>query len=94
MSPLMRSFNADVDLSYIAACPAVAGLAAYFLSLDKLPPGSPDIHEKGSVAKNMKKFLEDNAYSRKKGPKALWNLQDSDVEAGSTSAGEPWCVHG
>ncbi|SCV52048.1 uncharacterized protein FFB14_12384 [Fusarium fujikuroi] len=51
--------------------PAVAGLAAYFLSLDSL---RPRLQVRGSVARNVKALIQEHHYERaKRGPKVAWN---------------------
>ncbi|KAJ3545794.1 hypothetical protein NM208_g2326 [Fusarium decemcellulare] len=51
--------------------PAVAGLAAYFLSLDAL---KPRLQVRGSVAKNVKALIQEHHYSRvSSGPEVAWN---------------------
>ncbi|KAI1012023.1 hypothetical protein LB503_004617 [Fusarium chuoi] len=51
--------------------PAVAGLAAYFLSLDSL---RPQLQVRGSVARNVKALIQEHHYARaKNGPKVAWN---------------------
>ncbi|KAI1041043.1 hypothetical protein LB505_005799 [Fusarium chuoi] len=51
--------------------PAVAGLAAYFLSLDSL---RPRLQVRGSVARNVKALIQEHHYARAKhGPKVAWN---------------------
>ncbi|KAF5637945.1 hypothetical protein F52700_4648 [Fusarium sp. NRRL 52700] len=53
--------------------PAVAGLAAYFLSLDSL---RPRLQVPGSVAKNVKALIQEHHYARVSGgPKVAWNAQ-------------------
>ncbi|ENH63599.1 Subtilisin-like protease 2 [Fusarium oxysporum f. sp. cubense race 1] len=51
--------------------PAVAGLAAYFLSLDSL---RPRLQVPGSVAMNVKALIQEHHYARVSGgPKVAWN---------------------
>ncbi|KAH7259122.1 peptidase S8/S53 domain-containing protein [Fusarium redolens] len=51
--------------------PAVAGLAAYFLSLDSL---RPRLQVRGSVARNVKALIQEHHYARVSGgPKVAWN---------------------
>ncbi|PNP77083.1 hypothetical protein FNYG_09696 [Fusarium nygamai] len=53
--------------------PAVAGLAAYFLSLDSL---RPRLQVPGSVARNVKALIQEHYYPRVSGgPKVAWNAQ-------------------
>ncbi|KAF5594965.1 hypothetical protein FPCIR_4589 [Fusarium pseudocircinatum] len=53
--------------------PAVAGLAAYFLSLDSL---RPRLQVPGSVARNVKALIQEHHYARVSGgPKVAWNAQ-------------------
>nr|RBQ83629.1 hypothetical protein FVER53263_12244 [Fusarium verticillioides] len=53
--------------------PAVAGLAAYFLSLDSL---RPRLQVPGSVARNVKALIQEHHYTRVSGgPKVAWNAQ-------------------
>ncbi|KAF4341971.1 serine ase 2 [Fusarium beomiforme] len=53
--------------------PAVAGLAAYFLSLDSL---RPRLQVRGSVARNVKSLIQEHHYARVSGgPKVAWNAQ-------------------
>ncbi|KAF9777135.1 hypothetical protein IL306_004590 [Fusarium sp. DS 682] len=53
--------------------PAVAGLAAYFLSLDSL---RPRLQVRGSVARNVKALIQEHHYARVSGgPKVAWNAQ-------------------
>ncbi|KAF4495121.1 Allergen Pen n 13 [Fusarium agapanthi] len=51
--------------------PAIAGLAAYFLSLDSL---RPRLQVPGSVARNVKALIQEHHYERVSGgPKVAWN---------------------
>jgi hypothetical protein len=65
----------------MTAAPAVAGLAAYFLSLDPSELGGVNLHQKGKVAKNVKDFIIAKAYERaNKGKKVIWNLLEGDLK--------------
>ena len=60
------------------AAPQVAGLAAYFMST------VPSLLVPGKVAQNVKNYIVSKAYSRKRGPLAIFN--DFDFRTGRTCA--------
>ncbi|KAF4440994.1 Serine ase 2 [Fusarium acutatum] len=63
------AYQADEGTSF--STPAVAGLAAYFLSLDSL---RPRLQVPGSVARNVKALIQEHHYARVSGgPKIAWN---------------------
>ena len=60
------------------AAPQVAGLAAYFMST------VPSLLVPGQVARNVKNYIVSRAYSRNRGPQAIFN--DFDFRTGTTCA--------
>ena len=60
------------------AAPQVAGIAAYFMST------VPSLLVPGQVARNVKNYIVSKAYSRNRGPLAIFN--DFDFRTGTTCA--------
>ena len=60
------------------AAPQVAGIAAYFMSI------VPSLRVPGQVARNVKRLIVSKAYSRNRGPLAIFN--DFDFRTGTTCA--------